>query len=99
MVYEGVFTRQETRLLPATICLWRLSPAGERNLGLCCTENGLLLGRTPLIERHSQQYAIRPRSDLERVFKGFPAAPDLDRLLPGLTVVKAALDERNLCLA
>ncbi len=27
--------------------LWRLSAGGDRNLGLCCIEDGLFLGRTP----------------------------------------------------
>jgi hypothetical protein len=31
--------------------MWRLSEAGPRNLGLVCTDDGLLLGRTSLIER------------------------------------------------
>ena len=37
-------------MIPAGHHLWRLSAGGERNLGLCCTEAGLFLGRTPLIE-------------------------------------------------
>jgi hypothetical protein len=48
MVYEAAFTRQGTPFLPSAIHLWRLSPPGEGNLGLCCTEDGLSLGRTPL---------------------------------------------------
>jgi hypothetical protein len=27
--------------------VWRLSEPGDHNLGLACTEQGLLLGRTP----------------------------------------------------
>jgi hypothetical protein len=31
--------------------VWRLSESGDDNLGLACTEHGLVLGRTALIER------------------------------------------------
>jgi hypothetical protein len=31
--------------------MWRLSEAEPQNLGLACTDDGLLLGRTSLIER------------------------------------------------
>jgi hypothetical protein len=90
---------QETRLLPTDVQLWSLSAAGDGNLGLCCNENGLFLGRTPLIERGASCYIVRPRSDLERLFKRSSAGPDLDRLLRGLSVVKSALEANNLCLA
>ncbi len=86
-------------MLPAGVQLWRLSAAGDGNLGLCCNENGLLLGRTPLIERRAGYYILRPRSDLERLFKRSSAGADLDRLWRGLSVVKSALDANNLCLA
>ena len=86
-------------MIPADVYLWRLSAGSEQNLGLCCTEEGLFLGRTPLIERHDRGYAVRPQSNLERLFKRLPAGADLDRLMPGLAVVKSALDEGNLCLA
>jgi len=36
------------------IHVWRLSEAGERNLGLARTKDGLVLGRTALIERRDQ---------------------------------------------
>jgi hypothetical protein len=32
---------------------WRLSEAGPDNLGLACTDDGLLLGHTSLIERRA----------------------------------------------
>jgi hypothetical protein len=86
-------------LLPAGVQLWSLSAAGDGNLGLCCNEDGLFLGRTPLIERRAGCYIVRPRSDLERLFKGSSAGADLDRLWRGLAVVKSALDANNFCLA
>jgi hypothetical protein len=90
---------QETSLLPTDIQLWSLSAAGDGNLGLCCSEAGLFLGRTSLIERRASCYFLRPRSDLERLFKRSSAGADLDRLWRGLGVVKSALDANNLCLA
>jgi hypothetical protein len=86
-------------LLLAGVHLWRLSTAGDGNLGLCCNQDGLFLGRTPLIERRAGRYVLRPPSDLERLFKRSSDGADLDRLMRGLTVVKSALDENNLCLA
>lgn len=50
--------------------LWRLSEGGDRNLGLCCTEDGLVLGRTPLIERRGNGYVVRPVADLNRLSAG-----------------------------
>jgi hypothetical protein len=90
---------QEMRLLPAVVQLWSLSAAGDGNLGLCCNENGLFLGRTPLIERRAGCYVLRPQSDLERLFKRSSDGADLDRLLRGLSVVKSALDVNNFSLA
>lgn len=84
-------------MLPAGFQLWRLS--ADSNLGLCCNPDGLFLGRTPLIEHRAGCYIARPRSELERLFKGSSAGADLDRLSRGLSVVKSALDARNLCLA
>jgi hypothetical protein len=34
---------------------WRLTEAGPDNLGLACTDDGLVLGRTPLIERRGRR--------------------------------------------
>jgi hypothetical protein len=38
---------------------WRLNERTQDNLGLACTEDGLFLGRTPLIERRDQRYVVR----------------------------------------
>ena len=86
-------------MLSSSIQLWSLSTPGENNLGLCCTEEGLFLGGTSLIERHAGRYAVRSRAELGRLFKRISGGPHLDRALPGLAVVKSALDDNNLCLA
>lgn len=86
-------------MLPPGLQLWRLSAGGDGNLGLCCNRDGLFLGRTPLIERRAGGYALRPRSDLERLLTRSSGGADLDRLRCGLSVVKSALDENNLALA
>jgi hypothetical protein len=86
-------------LLPGGVHLWRLSTTGDGNLGVCCNQDGLFLGRTPLIERRAGRYVLRPPPDIERLFKRSSDGADLDRLLRGLTIVKSALEENNLCLA
>jgi hypothetical protein len=42
--------------------IWRLSEASDKNLGLACTEQGLLLGRTSLIERRDTRFVVRERT-------------------------------------
>jgi hypothetical protein len=87
-------------LIPAGVEVWSLSSGGGDSLGRSCTAYGLFLGRTRLIERRAGHYAVRPRADLERLFgRAYRGAGDLDRLMPGLAVIKSALDEKNLCLA
>jgi hypothetical protein len=86
--YSGLFVR-----------LWRLGTGGDGNLGLCCNQNGLFLGRIALIERRAGCYVLRPQSDLDRPLKRACDGADPDRLRRGLGVVKSALDENNLCLA
>lgn len=51
--------------LGAMIRMWRLSEAGEDNLGLACTNEGLILGRTPLIERRDHRFVVRDRGEIE----------------------------------
>jgi len=85
---------------PAGVHLWSLSEGGDRSLGLSCTDDGLFLGRTPLIERCEKGWIVRPRADLKRLLgRAFGDGISLDRLMPGFRVVASALDERNLCLA
>ena len=51
--------------------VWRLSEPGDGgNLGLTCTDEGLLLGRTPLIERRNGRFAARERSEIECRWSG-----------------------------
>ena len=52
-----------------TYRMWRLSEAGPRNLGLACTDDGLLFGRTPLIERRNGRFAVRERDEIERLLQ------------------------------
>jgi hypothetical protein len=70
------------------------------DLGLACTEDGLFLGRTALVERRGGFYAVRPKGDLKRLFShAYGADIGVDRLLPGLATVASALAKNNLCLA
>ena len=87
-------------MLPAGQHLWRLSAGGDRNLGLCCSEDGLFLGRTPLIERCGGACAVRPQADLERLLgRAYGGEAAVARLMPGLSTVAAALGRGNLPLA
>jgi hypothetical protein len=48
--------------------IWRLSETSDHNnLGLACTDQGLLLGRTPLIERRDGRFVVRERDAIERL--------------------------------
>lgn len=49
------------------IQIWRLSEGGKDNLGLCCSEDGLVLGATPLIERRDSRFVVRERHEIERL--------------------------------
>lgn len=87
-------------MIPAGVQMWSLSEGGSKSLGLSCTQDGLFLGRTPLIERRGGSYAVRPRRDLERLLsRAYQPEINLDWIMPGLAVVELALGERNLCLA
>jgi hypothetical protein len=80
--------------------IWRLSEAGPDNLGLACTDDGLLLGHTPLIERREGRFVVRARSEVERLLKrAYQGEPAVDRLMPGLATVAAALNANDPCLA
>jgi hypothetical protein len=87
-------------MIPAGHHLWRLSAGGERNLGLCCAEEGLFLGRTPLTERRGGVYVVRPQADLDRLFgRAYGGDDDAARVIRGLASVAAALGRNNLALA
>jgi len=79
---------------------WRLTDGGEDNLGPAITEAGLVLGRTPLIERRNQRFVVRERAGIERLLKrAYRADVATDRLMPGLKTVAAALNANDPRLA
>jgi len=83
-----------------TIQIWRLSEASDGNLGLACTADGLLLGRTPLIERRGEHFVMREQCEIERLFgRAYADASEVERILPGLGTVAAALNADDRCLA
>jgi hypothetical protein len=49
--------------------IWRLSEGGESNFGVACTADGLVLGRTPLIERRDHGFVVRERDEIERLLR------------------------------
>ena len=81
--------------------VWRLSEtSGDDNLGLACTEQGLLVGRTPLIERHDTGFVVRERSDIEHLLGcAYRTKLNIDRLMLGLATVAAALNANDQALA
>jgi hypothetical protein len=83
------------------ICrFWRLSEDRPDNLGLACTDHGLLLGQTLLIERRDGRFVVRERHEVERLLKRvYPGDPPVDRLMPGLATVASALNANDQCLA
>jgi hypothetical protein len=79
---------------------WRLSEASENNLGLACTDDGLVLGRTSLIERRGEHFAVRNQGEVERLLsRAYQQDVVADRLMPGLAVVASALNANDQCLA
>ena len=76
--------------------IWRLSENAADNLGLAFTDDGLLLGRTPLVERRDGRFVVRERSEIARLIKySFPNGVAIDRLLPGLAAVASALNAKR----
>jgi len=79
---------------------WRLSESGEDNLGLACTNDGLVLGRTTLIERRDNHFVVRERDEIERLLtRAYQIGFGVDRLMPGLATVASALNANDPCLA
>ena len=79
---------------------WALGEAGPDNSGLACTDNGLVFGQTPLIERRDGRFVVREREVIQRLLKrAYPGEPAVDRLMPGLTTVASALNANDQCLA
>ncbi|HMG79009.1 MAG TPA: hypothetical protein VK591_10010 [Xanthobacteraceae bacterium] len=81
--------------------IWRLSENnGDDNLGLTCTEQGLVLGRTALIERHDGRYVVRERWEIEQLLsRAYQSNVVVERLMPGLATVAAALNANDQALA
>ena len=74
--------------------IWRLSETSDHNnLGLACTDQGLLLGRTPLIERRDGCFVVRECSELEHLFShAYGRTVSAQRLMGGLAAVASALN-------
>jgi hypothetical protein len=81
--------------------IWRLSEnTSDNNLGLACTEHGLLLGRTPLIERRDGCFVVRECAELERLLRrAYRRELAVNRLMPGLVTVASALNANDQGLA
>jgi hypothetical protein len=80
--------------------MWRLSEAGEDNLGLACSDDGLLIGRTPLIEKRDRHFVVRQQHDIERLLTcAYRTEVRADRLMSGLATVARALSANDQCLA
>jgi hypothetical protein len=80
--------------------VWRLSEGGEDNLGLAVTHDGLVLGRTPLIEQRDGLFVVRERNEIERLLgRAYQTDPLAGRLMPGLATVANALNANDPCLA
>jgi hypothetical protein len=81
--------------------IWRLSEnTGDDNLGLACTEQGLVLGRTLLIERRDGRFVVRERSEIECLFSlAYGREATAQRLMPGLATVASALNANDQGLA
>ncbi len=74
--------------------IWRLSETSDHNnLGLACTDQGLLLGRTLLIERRDGRFVVRERSEIEPLLShAYRTSFSAGRIMPGLVTVAAALN-------
>jgi hypothetical protein len=80
--------------------IWRLSEPGADNLGLACNEEGLFLGRTPLIGRRDGRFVVRDGHDVGRLLsRAYQTEVDPKPLLGGLATVAAALNANDLLLA
>lgn len=80
--------------------IWRLDEAGEDNLGLACNEKGLVLGRTPLLERRDGRFVVRDARDLQWLLsRAYQVEVDPRPLLGGLATVATALNGKDLLLA
>ncbi len=82
------------------IRVWRLSEAGPDNFGLACTDEGLALGQTPLVERRAGRFVVRERTEIEQLLKrAYRTEIAADHVMCGLATVAAALNANDQCLA
>src|SRR5947209_18976534 len=80
--------------------IWRLSEAGDDNRGLACSDEGLVLGRTPLLARRDGRFVVRHARDIQRLLsRAYRADVDAGPLVGGLATVAAALNANDLLLA
>jgi hypothetical protein len=80
--------------------MWRLSEAGDDNLGLACSDDGLFIGRTPLIEKRDGHFVTRQQHDIEWLLTcAYRIEVRADRLMSGLATVARALNTNDQCLA
>jgi hypothetical protein len=80
--------------------IWKLSEPGEDNLGLAVAPEGLVLGRTPLLERRDASFIVRERHEIQRLLtRAHRMEPAIDRLMSGLATVASALNAKDPCLA
>src|SRR5689334_25307482 len=80
--------------------IWRLSEAGADNLGLACSEEGLVLGRTSLLEQRDGRFVVRDARELQRLLScAYQAKVEASPLLGGLATVATALNASDLLLA
>src|SRR5262245_28774054 len=80
--------------------IWRLSEAGADNLGLACDQEGLFLGRTPLLEQRDGRFVVRNSRDVQRLLsRAYRTRVDPTPLMGGLATIAAALNANDLLLA
>jgi hypothetical protein len=79
---------------------WRLTEGGEENLGPAIIKDGLVLGRTLLIERRDKGFVVRDRCEIERLLRrAYGSDLAAERLMTGLATVASALNADDPCLA
>lgn len=79
---------------------WRLREADDDNLGLAFTPNGLVLGRTSLIEKRDGHFVVREQGAIEFILNcAYRSKVSAHRLMSGLATVARALNADDQCLA
>lgn len=80
--------------------IWRLGEESDDNLGLACTDQGLLLGGTALIERREGRFVVRESNEVERLLsRGYGTSFAAGRVMTALATVAAALNANDQGLA